>query len=157
MKKSKFTITEIIAIFLILVVLVILLVPLMLKTIDSYEIPNLRLQAKTVLMSAFDEYNYDTNKGYSITAYCYDKSYGYQKTLNGGTVKTIRNLAEDVSYYIEFDQEGYVIDFVMITKDKAMHLSGFVSERLIDSVTENDLISQEEATELLKRCPYNSN
>ena len=141
-KKSKFTITEIVAIFLILVILVILLVPLMLKTIDSYEMPNLRLQAKTVLMSAFNEYNYDNNKGHKITAYCYDKTYGYQKTLNGGTVKTIRNLAEDVSYYIEFDEEGYVVDFLMVTDQKALHLSNFVSEGLMDSVTDKDLISR---------------
>ncbi len=156
-KKSNFTLTEIIVIFLILVLLVILLIPLMLKTIDNYEMPNLKLQSKTVLMSAFEEYTYDTNKGYKITAYCYDKSYGYQKTLNGGTVKTIRNLVEDVSYYIEFDSEGYVIDFLMIGNDKAIHLSGFVNERLIDAATEDSLIDMSQAEILLEKCSYNSN
>ena len=157
MKKSNFTIAEIIPISLILVVLVILLVPLMLKTIDSYEIPNLKLQAKTVLMSAYDEYTYDTNKGHRITAYCYNKKYGYQKTLNGGTIKTIRKLAEDISYYIEFDEEGYVVELAILTKDKALHLSGFVNERLIDAATEYNVVSEEEAEEILKKCPYNSN
>ncbi len=155
--KSNFTITEVVSIFLIFVVLVILLIPAMLRTVDGYEFPNLKLQAKTVLMSAYDEYTYDTNKGHKITAYCYDKAYGYQKTLNGGTVKTIRKLVEDVSYYIEFDEEGYVVDFTLLSKDNAIHLTGFINERLIDSATENNLVTLQEAESLINRCPYDSN
>lgn len=155
--KNDFSVIDIIGISLIFIVLAILIIPLFLKISENYQESSTKIKATTLINAAFTEYTNDTNLGRTITAYCYRNDYGYPKTLNDGTIKSINNLKEDVSYYMTFDENGNLISFVYADDKYGIDIRKNVNQEAIENLENKDLITKEKAFEIIEKCPYNSN
>lgn len=157
MKKNEFTIIDIIGISLIFIVLVILVIPLVVKMANNYSGNSTKIKAATLLNSALLEYKNDVSLGREITAYCYRSDYGYPKTLNDGTIRSISNSDNELSYYITFDSDGNITSFVFADINYGMDLRDDISERAIEELSDDEFLKVSEAFEIIEKCPYSSN
>lgn len=155
-KKNEFTIIDIIGISLIFIVLVILVIPFVIKTIHIYEVDNARTKAITLLNAARTEYKSDISRGKMISAYCYRSDYGYPKTLNDSDTRSINNVDSDVSYYITFDERGYITSFVYADEKYAFDARENIDENYIETLDEENFNKRKEAILTINKCPYDS-
>lgn len=155
--KDNYSVVDIVGVSLIFVVLVILVLPLIIKTINGYRYDASKLKIQALISSALEEYKTDTSRGKTITAYCYRDDYGYAKTLNGGTIKSMNNLKDKVSYYITFDEEGYIISIAYTDNRYGVNISGYITESTINSLESKDFVKPDKVFEVITKCPYGSN
>lgn len=155
--KNEYSIIDIIGISLIFIVLIILVIPLVYKVAGNYEKDSTKMKATALYNMAISEYENDTNLGRVITAYCYRDDYGYPKTLNDGTIKSIKDTDKGVSYYITFDENGNMTSFVYADENYGIDLRQSINEYTMNSIDENNLINKEDTLEIINKCPYNSN
>lgn len=155
--KNGYSIIDIIGISLIFIVLIILTVPLIYKIANNYEYDSTRIKATALYNMAVSEYQNDTSLKREITAYCFRADYGYPKTLNDGTIRSIKNTDEGVSYYITFDGNGNITSFVYTDDNYGIDLRENINEITLSALDKSKFITKEDAFKIIEKCPYNSN
>ena len=154
--KAKYSVVDIIGVVLIFIVLVIFVIPLIMKTTSKYKYDGSKVRIQALYTAALEEYKEDANFDRTIISYCYRDDYGYPKTLDGGSIKSISNLKDEVSYYITFDSEGNIISLVYADNKYGVNIDGIITDTTINLLDENNFITREEAFKIISKCPYNS-